>query len=114
MAPGGKIKKSHEEVGLHLAHMETLAEAMAEEWNWNFLAQYSILKEMLGNMDINIIPALIFFVKVTSRVSTTASRTTGKFIFVHNFQTEPSSSSQKEHYLLVNFLSSHQLWLLDQ
>ena len=50
MAPGGKIKKPKEEVEEHLQHFLAIAEAMAKSKNWSFLAQYSILKEMLGDL----------------------------------------------------------------
>ena len=50
MAPGGKIKKPKEEVEEHLKHFLAIAEAMAKNKNWSFLAQYSILKEMLADL----------------------------------------------------------------
>ena len=50
MAPGGKIKKPKEEVEEHLQHFLAIAETMAKNKNWSFLAQYSILKEMLGDL----------------------------------------------------------------
>ena len=50
MAPGGKIKKPKEEVEVHLQHFLALADAMAKNKNWNYLAQYSILKEMLADL----------------------------------------------------------------
>ena len=48
MAPGGKIKKPKEEVEVHLQHFLALADAMAKNKNWNYLAQYSILKVPLS------------------------------------------------------------------
>ena len=50
MAPGGKIKKPKEEVEVHLQHFLAIAEAMAKNKNWSFLAQYYILKEMLADL----------------------------------------------------------------
>ena len=34
----------------HLYNMLTVAEAMSASMHWNFLAQYSILKEMLADL----------------------------------------------------------------
>ena len=48
MAPGGKIKKPKEEVEEYLQHFLIIADAMAKNKNWGYLAQYSILKEMLA------------------------------------------------------------------
>ena len=50
MAPGGKIKKPKEEVEEHLQHFLAIADAMAKNKNWGYLAQYPILKEMLGDL----------------------------------------------------------------
>ena len=50
MAPGGKIKKPKEEVEQHLQQFLAIADAMAENKNWDYLAQYSILKEMLADL----------------------------------------------------------------
>ena len=50
MAPGGKIKKPKEEVEEHLQHFLIIADAMAKSKNWAYLAQYSILKEMLAGL----------------------------------------------------------------
>ena len=50
MAPGGKIKKPKEEVEVHLQHFLAIAEAMAKNKNWSFLAQYSILKEVFADL----------------------------------------------------------------
>ncbi len=50
MAPGGKIKKPKEEVEEHLQNFLAIADAMAENKNWGYLAQYSILKEMLADL----------------------------------------------------------------
>ena len=50
MAPGGKIKKPKEEVEEHLQHFLAIADAMAKNKSWSFLAQYSILKEMLADL----------------------------------------------------------------
>ena len=47
-APGGKIKKPKEEVEEYLQHFLIIADAMAKNKNWGYLAQYSILKEMLA------------------------------------------------------------------
>ena len=46
MAPGGKIKKPKESVEEHLQNFL----AIAENKNWSYLAQYSILKEMLADL----------------------------------------------------------------
>ena len=43
MAPGGKIKKPKEEVEEYLQHFLIIADAMAKNKNWGYLAQYSIL-----------------------------------------------------------------------
>jgi len=45
MAPGGKIEHDRSEVDHYLEDMETMADAMANEKNWN-LPQYAILREM--------------------------------------------------------------------
>ena len=50
MAPGGKIKKPKEEVEQLLQHFLAIADAMAKNKNWGYLAQYSILKEMLAGL----------------------------------------------------------------
>ena len=50
MAPGGKIKKPKESVEEHLQNFLAIADAMAENKNWSYLAQYSILKEMLADL----------------------------------------------------------------
>ena len=50
MAPGGKIKKPKESVEEHLQNFLAIADAMAENKNWGYLAQYSILKEMLADL----------------------------------------------------------------
>ena len=50
MAPGGKIKKPKTEVEEHLHNFLAIADAMAENKNWAYLAQYSILKEMLADL----------------------------------------------------------------
>ena len=50
MAPGGKIKKPKEEVEEHLQHFLAIADAMAKNKNWSYLAQYCILKEMLADL----------------------------------------------------------------
>jgi len=52
MAPGGKIVKPEEEVREHLCNMLIVAEAMSASKHWNYLAQYSILKEMLTDLRI--------------------------------------------------------------
>ena len=46
MLVGGRIIKEKEEVAKHLTTMEKIAQAMSKKNNWNFLAQYSTLKEM--------------------------------------------------------------------
>ena len=38
MAPGGKIKKPKEEVEVHLQHFLAIADAMAKNWNWGYMA----------------------------------------------------------------------------
>jgi len=50
MAPGGKIVKPEDEVNKHLCNMLTVAEAMSASMHWNFLAKYSILKEMFADL----------------------------------------------------------------
>ena len=50
MAPGGKIKEPKEKVEEHLQNFLAIADAMAENKNWAYLAQYSILKEMLADL----------------------------------------------------------------
>ena len=50
MAPGGKIKKPKEEVEEHLQHFLAIVDAIAKNKNWAYLAQYSILKEMLADL----------------------------------------------------------------
>ena len=50
MAPGGKIKEPKEKVEEHLQNFLAIADAMAENKNWGYLAQYSILKEMLADL----------------------------------------------------------------
>ena len=50
LVPGGKISKPEQEVAKHLDHFSRLAEGMAEQHNWSFLAQYKILKvTYIGN-----------------------------------------------------------------
>ena len=46
MLVGGRIKKEKKEVAKHLSSMKKIAQAMYKKNNWNYLAQYSILKEM--------------------------------------------------------------------
>ena len=43
---GGRIQKHKNEVTRHLSTMENISEAMFKNNYWNYLAQYSILKEM--------------------------------------------------------------------
>jgi len=50
MTVGGRIKKDRKEVETHLGHMVTIAEAIAKEKHWNYLSQYSILKNMLTDL----------------------------------------------------------------
>ena len=52
MPPGVKIRKPMEEVEEHLQHFLAVADAMAKEKNWGYLAQYTILKEMLADLHI--------------------------------------------------------------
>merc|ERR1711971_1260706 len=52
MAPGGEINKPEEEVEEHLQHFLAIADAMAKNKNWSFLAQSSILKEMLADLHV--------------------------------------------------------------
>ena len=49
-APGGKIKKDVKEVEEHLNNFVAIAEAMHKANKWSFLAQDSILKEMLADL----------------------------------------------------------------
>ena len=46
MLVGGRIKKEKMEVAKHLSNMEKISQAMYKKNNWNYLAQYSILKMM--------------------------------------------------------------------
>ena len=46
MMVGGRIQKQKSEVTRHLSTMENISEAMYKNNYWNYLAQYSILKEM--------------------------------------------------------------------
>ena len=50
MAPGGKIPLPPAEVNQHLATMTAIAEAMAGDNHWDYLAQYSILKTQLSDL----------------------------------------------------------------
>ena len=43
---GGRIQKGKEEIAKHLSTMEDISQAMYKNNYWNYLAQYSILKEM--------------------------------------------------------------------
>ena len=51
MLVGGRIQKSTEEMAMYFTTMQSIAQAMAEKNNWNYLAQYSIIKEM--HKDLN-------------------------------------------------------------
>ena len=53
MLVGGRIQKEKKEVTKHLSTMKKIAQAMYKKNNWNFFAQYSILKEM--HKDLNTI-----------------------------------------------------------
>ena len=46
MMVGGRIQKKKNEVTRHLSTMDNISEAMFKNNYWNYLAQYSILKEM--------------------------------------------------------------------
>ena len=43
---GGRIQKGKKEIAKHLSTMEDISQAMYKNNYWNYLAQYSILKEM--------------------------------------------------------------------
>ena len=51
MLVGGRIQKSTEEMAMYFTTMQSIAQAMSEKNNWNYLAQYSIIKEM--HKDLN-------------------------------------------------------------
>ena len=46
MLVGGRIKKEKNKVAKHLSSMKKIAQAMYDKNHWNYLAQYSILKQM--------------------------------------------------------------------
>ena len=46
MLVGGRIKKEKKEVAKHLSSMKKIAQAMYDKNHWNYLAPYSILKQM--------------------------------------------------------------------
>ena len=48
---GGRIMKEREEIVMYFTTITTITQAMSEKNNWNFLAQYSILKQM--HKDLN-------------------------------------------------------------
>ena len=48
---GGRIMKEREEIVMYFTTISTITQAMSEEKSWNFLAQYSILKQM--HKDLN-------------------------------------------------------------
>ena len=43
---GGRIMKTREEIVMYFTTITTITQAMAEKNHWNFLSQYSILKQM--------------------------------------------------------------------
>ena len=43
---GGRIMKNREEIVMYFTTITTITQAMAEKNHWNFLSQYSILKQM--------------------------------------------------------------------
>ena len=43
---GGRIMKTREEMVMYFTTNTTITKAMAEKNHWNFLSQYSILKQM--------------------------------------------------------------------
>ena len=43
---GGRIMKEREEMVMYFTTITTITQAMSEQNNWNFFAQYSILKQM--------------------------------------------------------------------
>ena len=52
MLVGGRIKKDKKEVAKHLSTMKKIAQVMNKKNNWNYLAQYSILKQMHKDLKI--------------------------------------------------------------
>ena len=46
MLGGGRVKKEKEEAVKHLSTMKKIAQAMYDKNHWNYLAPYSILKQM--------------------------------------------------------------------
>ena len=46
MLVGGRIKKGKKEAAKHLSSMKKIAQAMYDKNHWNYLAPYSILKQM--------------------------------------------------------------------
>ena len=48
---GSRIMKEREEIVMYFTTISTITQAMSEKNSWNFLAQYSILKQM--HKDLN-------------------------------------------------------------
>ena len=48
---GGKILKKREEMVMYFTTITRITQAMGEKNNWNFLAQYSILKQMQKDLN---------------------------------------------------------------
>ena len=48
---GGRIMKEREEMVMYFTTISMITQAMSEKNNWNFFAQYSILKQM--HKDLN-------------------------------------------------------------
>merc|ERR1712002_984811 len=46
MMVGGRIKKEREQMVMYFTTIITIAQAMSEKNHWNFLSQYSMLKQM--------------------------------------------------------------------
>merc|ERR1712179_800014 len=48
---GGRIMKKREEIVMYLTTITTITQAMSEKNSWNFLAKYSILKQMQEDLN---------------------------------------------------------------
>merc|ERR1711970_242275 len=48
---GGRILKKREEMVMYFTTITTITQAMSEKNNWNFLAQYSMLKQMQKDLN---------------------------------------------------------------
>ena len=48
---GGRILKEREEMVMYFTTITTITQAMSEKNSWNFLAQYSMLKQMQKDLN---------------------------------------------------------------